>query len=354
MLGRSKKTKVNWEYITQRHPEIVEELKSLHNWDEIKSMIPEAENTGAPYLLSLQAVAAVIRELKIQRSQLGERIEVLTSKLDDLSVTHREHYNSIEKRLKELEERISNLEQRTIFIDSVEAVIPRMNELEEKLEKLPTELYKRLEDTYSKKLEEELRKILNEKADEIKKELEQETLTVGVELAKTLRDIQDHYETLVRENLKLKDLAKENDSLKKQLIEKEKELEELRKRLVMMEEMSKKVEALAEKISTYETRLKYMRRTEKQLLELTGAKDVSSAIEILKKDFIPRSKVEKTLKEVKATVAEIEILKEENDRLKRENEKLKDALKTLLQEMNGKDKKERDSDESLLFEKSEL
>ncbi|MBP1910931.1 coiled-coil domain-containing protein [Thermococcus stetteri] len=354
MLGRTKKNKVDWEYIVQNHPEIIEELKSLHNWDEIKSIIPEVENTGAHYLISLQAIAAVIRELKIQRGQLGERIEVLTSKLDDLSTTQREQYNSIEKRLKELEDRITNLEQRTIFIDSIEAVIPRMNDLEERLEKLPVELYKRLEESYSKKLEEELQDMLAEKVEEIKRELEQETLSVGVDLARTLRGLQEHYEKLVEENIRLKSLGKENDVLKKQLIEKEREIEELRKRLALMEEMAKKVETLAEKVNAYEAKLKQMKTVEKQLSELTGAKDVSSAIEILKKEFIPRSKVERTLKEIKAAVAEIDVLKEENERLKRENEKLKEALKTLLQEMSEKSSEKATPEESFLLEKGEF
>ncbi|WP_231855802.1 hypothetical protein [Thermococcus peptonophilus] len=335
----------------QNHPEIIEELKSLYNWDEIKSIIPEAENLGAYHLISLQAIAAVVRELKIHRGQLGERIEILTSKLDDLSTAQRDQYTSLEKRLKELEGKISTLEQRTLFMDSIEAMIPRMNELEEKLERLPAELYKRLEEAYSQKLDEDMRKIVAEKVDELKRELEQETLSVGVELAKTLKEIQEHYERLVQENVRLKGLARENETLKRQLIEKERELEELRKRLALMDEMATRVEKLGEKINAYESQLKRMRVAEKQLLEITGAKDVSSALEVIKKDFIPRSKFERILGEVKAAVAAMDTLKEENERLRRENEKLKEALKMLLQERTAGENTEEGSS---LFEEEKL
>ncbi|BAD84222.1 hypothetical protein, conserved, containing leucine zipper motif [Thermococcus kodakarensis KOD1] len=350
MLGKSKGGKGDWDYIVQNHPEIIEELKSLHNWDEIKSIIPEAENLGAYHLISLQAIAALIRELKIQRGHLSERIERLSSNLDYFHSTQREQNTSFEKRLKELEDRISTLEQRTLFMDSVEAIIPRMNELEEKLEGLPAELYKRLEGAYSQKLDEEMRKIVAEKVEELKKELEQETLSVGVELARTLKEIQEHYERLVQENVKLKGLARENEALKRELLEKERELEELRKRLALMDEMTMRVEKLGEKINAYEVQLRKMKAVEKQLLEITGARDVSSAIEIIKKEFIPRSKFEKILGEVKAAVAEMDVLKEENERLRRENEKLKDALKMLLQERTSSENTEQ---ESLLLKEEE-
>ncbi|WP_297062061.1 hypothetical protein [Thermococcus sp.] len=332
MLKKSSKGRLTWDYIRNRHSEVIEELKTLRNWDGVKSAIPESETIGDYSLLALEAISAVIRELRIERSFLSERIENLSRKIEELGTSHRELSYSVDKRLRELEGRISELEQRTLFLEGVEAIVPRMNELEEKLDYLPAELFKRIEETYGKKADEHLRKLVEKRVEELREELKREVFGISVDLTKALRELQGHYEELVEENVRLRSLAKENEKLRKKLMERERELEELKKRLAVFQEMTKRVDALSEKIGKYEEKLKEIRTIEKELLSLTGARDALSAIEVIKSEFIPKSKFEKTLAEIKSLLAEAESLKDENERLKRENEKLKEALKTLLQE----------------------
>ncbi|WP_297535350.1 hypothetical protein [Thermococcus sp.] len=332
MLKKSQKDRLTWDYIKSRHSEIIGELRTLRNWNEVKSTIPESENLGDYSLLALESVAAVIRELRLETSRLGERIELLSRKLEDLGTSHRELSYSTEKKFRELENRIAELEQRTLFLNSLEYVVPRINELEEKLERLPAQLFARLEESYGKKTEDVIRSLVEERIEALKEELKRDVLGVSVELARALRELQEHYEELVRENVELKRKARENDVLKRKLSEKEKEVESLRKRLSSLQEVAERVESLSEKMKRYETALKTLREVEAQLRELTGESNVFSAIEAIKRQFVPKSKLERAVNEIKGMLAEVESLREENAKLRAENEKLRETLKALLGE----------------------
>jgi len=332
MLKKSKKQKITWDYIRERHPGVSDELKTLRDWDSVKSTIPESESIGDYSLLALEAVAATIRELRIDREILVERIEVLNRKLEELSSSHKESTHSLEKRIKELDDRLTELEQRTLFLDSVEMLVPRLTEIEERTERLPAEVLRRVEEHYSKRMDEFIRAYVEERLKSFEEALKKNVFGVSEDLSKTLLKIQQHYEELVAENVRLRSAVKEREELKKALVEKEREIGELRHKLAALKEMSKRVNSLSSRLSDYEAKLAEMNRIQNELAALTGSKDISEALNILKTQFVPKSKFESALREVKGILSEIEEVRQENARLRAENEKLKEALKTLLQE----------------------
>ncbi|ACJ16695.1 hypothetical protein, conserved [Thermococcus onnurineus NA1] len=332
MLKRSKKQGIGWDYIKERHPEVVDELKTLRDWDSVKSAIPESETIRDYSVLALEAVAATIRELRIDREMLAERIEILNRKFEELSSSHKESTHSLEKRIKELEDQLAELEQRTLFLDSVEMLVPRLNEIDERMERLSAEILRRVEEHYSKRMDDFIRTYIEERLKSFEGELKRSIFGVSVDLSETLLRIQQHYEELVAENVRLRSVVKEREELKRALAEKEREIEELKRKLAVLREMSKRVNTLSKRLSDYEAKLAEMSRIQKELAALTGTRDVDEALNILKTQFIPKSKFESTLREVKGILSEIEEIRQENARLRIENEKLKEVLKTLFQE----------------------
>jgi regulator of replication initiation timing len=190
----------------------------------------------------------------------------------------------------------------------------------------------RVEERYGRRMDEFMRSALEERLKSFEEELKKSIFGVSVDLSETLLKIQRHYEELVAENVRLRSAVKENTELKKALVEKEREIEELRRKLAALKEMSKRVDSLSKRVSDYEAKISEMNRIKKELMSLTGTNSVDEAIRALRTQFIPKSKFESTLREVKNVLGEIEELRQENARLRTENEKLKDALKTLLQE----------------------
>ncbi len=286
MLKKSKRPGINWEYIKAHHPGIIDEFKTLPDWDRVKSSIPESEDIGDYSLLALEAIAATIRELRISREMLAERIETLNGKFDELSTSHRETTHSMDKRIKELESKLTELERRTLFLDSVESLVPKLNEMEERMERLSGgEILRRVEEHYSKRMDDFIRAYVEDRLKEFEEELKRSTLGgVSVDLSKTLLEIQRHYEELVVENVRLRSAAKELEDLKKELAEREREIQDLKRKLAAYKETSKRINALSRRISDYEAKLTEMDRVRKELLSLTGgAKDVDGgALTILK------------------------------------------------------------------------
>lgn len=340
MLKKSKKQGLSWDYIRDRHSSAIDELKTLRDWDSVKSAIPESEHLGDYSLLALEAVAATIRELRLDRSMLAERIEVLSKKFEDLSTTNKNDIMALEKRIKELEDHISEIEQRTLFLDSVEMFVPRISEIEERLQTLPGELTRRMEERYGKRIDEYLQKELEGRLSEFEEKLKKDIFGVSVDLSETLLRIQQHYEELVEENVRLRSIAAERDELRKALVEKEREIEELKSKLAALEEMSKRVDALSKRLSEYEARASQLAFVRKHLTAITGKKDLKEAIKVLRTQFVPKSELESTLSEVKGMLAQIDEIRRENERLRIENEKLKEALRTLLQERLEAEKSE--------------
>ncbi len=332
MLKKSKKQGLSWDYLRDRHSSAIDELKTLRDWDSVKSAIPESEHLGDYSILALEAVAAAIRELRLDRNMLAERIEVLSRKFEDLSTTHKNDITSLEKRIKELEDHISEIEQRTLFLDSVEMLIPRISEIEERFESLPTEITRRMEERYGRRIDEYLQKELEGRLKEFEEKLKKDIFGVSVNLAETLLSIQRHYEELVEENARLRSAAAERDELRKALVEKEREMEELKSKLAALEEMSKRVDALSKRLSEYEARASQLALVRKHLTAITGKKDLNEALKVLRTQFVPKSELESTLSEVKGMLAQMDEVRRENERLRVENEKLKEALRTLLQE----------------------
>ncbi len=332
MFGKKKRQGLSWEYIKSKHPEIIEELKTLRNWDTVRSAIPESESIGDYSLLSLEAIAALIMELRVEKEMLSERLDILGKKLEDLNTAHRSSTYSMEKRMNELEGSLADLEKRMIFLDSMENILPRMGELESRIERLPSEIMSQIEHIYGQKIDDYLNRYIEARLSEFEKRLKEDIFGVSVDLAETLRKIQERYEELVVENLELKKIRDENESLKKMLIEKEKEVEELRRQIRSLQELSKKVEELNSKVAGYRVKMETLRKLENELKRLTGSESVETALQIIRQQMEQKSKFEKALREVKVLLKDLEEIKEENQRLRNENERLRDALKMILQE----------------------
>jgi polyhydroxyalkanoate synthesis regulator protein len=293
---------------------------------------PESETLGDYSLLSLEAIAALIMELRIEKELLSERLDVLTKKIDDLNTAHKNSTYSLEKKIESLEASLSELEKRMIFLDSVETIIPRMNEVETRIERLPSEIMSQVDSLYGDKIDAYLNEYLEGRLKEFEKKLKEDIFGVSVNLAETLQKIQERYEELIIENMHLKKLQSENEKLRKELLEREKEVEELRRQVNSLRDVSQKIDALSQKVAAYQAKLEQMKRLEEEIKNLAGVDDVNLAIQMIKKQLVQKSKFEKTLREVKILLKDLEEIKEENLRLRKENERLRDALKMMLQE----------------------
>ncbi|ASJ02578.1 hypothetical protein A3L09_04550 [Thermococcus profundus] len=321
------KSGITWDYLKERHPEILSELKTLREWDTVKSIVPESEKLDDYSLLALQALASLIREFHIERNILGERIEILNGKLEDLRTEVRESNSSLEKRIKALEDAIRDIQRKMLFVEGVSNLIPRINELEEKMEANQAELLARLEKRYAQLIEERVDEMINQRL----QEFERSILGISGDLAKTLREMQEKHETLVIENYRLK---KEVEPLKAALRARESEIAELRKKLARCNELNKKIDELQRRVKEYEERVGTLSPIEKELLEITGAPTPEGAIALVKRmksEYVPRSKLTPLLAEVKRLKSRIEELEDENRSLREKNEKLGQALKMLLE-----------------------
>ncbi|WP_145973191.1 hypothetical protein [Thermococcus barophilus] len=328
MFNRKKKANsVTWDYLRKKYPDVIEELKSLRNWDRVKSSIPEAESLSDYSILALHAIAALIRELRIERELLGERIEIINSKVESLKTESENNYKALQREIDNLKASIDRIEKRTIFLESVEKFVPKINELEEKLQKQQIEIANRIEELYLKQLTQKADEVINEKIKEFEHNLKRDIFGVSVDLAKILRELQEKYESAIKENIHLSEVIKEKDA----------RIKELTYKLSKLQETSKKIEELTKRIEEYEKSMNELSQLKKELAELTGIYDVEEAIKRLKEEFVPKSRIESIAKEVKNLMEAIEKLKNENEKLREENKKLKEAVKALLSKQEESD-----------------
>lgn len=315
---------INWDYLRERHVEILSELKTLRDWDSVKAVVPEAEELKDYSLLALQALAALIREFHIERSTIGERIERLEQNLDSTRTEMRERDSALEKRIKSLENTVEDLQRKMVLVEGVGSLIPRINELEERLQMGSPESVARIEKQYARLVEEKVNEILNKRLGEIEGKLFSSVLGASTELANSLRDIQERHERLVVENYELKRALKSRES----------EISELRKKLAECREMNRKIEELQRRVQEYERKAGKLSSAEKQLLEITGAGSLEEALLIVKRmksEYVPKSKVTPILEELKRLRAQVDELEYENKKLRERNEKLAEALKSLIE-----------------------
>ena len=323
---------ITWDYLRERHPEILSELKTLRDWDTVKAIIPEAEKLNDYSLFALQAIASFIKEFYIERGLLGERIETLSQKLEDTKTEMRERDSTLEKRINSLEKNLSDVQRKLLLVEGISNLLPRINELEEKLETNQAELLARLEKSYARLVEEKVNELVKRRI----RELESSILGISGDLARSLREIQERHEKLVIEN---HELRKQVETLRQSLKRKEKESEDLRKKLSSYDELNKRIEELQKRVREYEMRAGVLSRVETELLEITGAPNVEDALETvkrIKREYVPKSKVAPLLNELKRLQERLEEFERENRVLREKNEKLSQALKMLLErEENG-------------------
>ncbi len=318
---------VTWDYLRERHPEILSELKTLRDWDTVKAVVPEAEKLGDYSLFSLQALASFIKEFHIERGLLGERIEGLTQKLEDTRTEMRERDSALEKRIHVLEKGLDEVQRKTLLIEGISNLLPRINELEEKLEMNQAEILARFEKSYLRLIEEKVEELVNQRI----RELEGSILGVSGDLAKSLRELQERHEKLIIENYELR---RKVESLRGALRKKEGELAELRKKVSSYAELNRRIEELQRRVQEYEKKTGRLSKAERELLRLTGAGSLEEALEAvrrMKEEYVPKSKVAPLLSELKRLQERLEELERENAFLREKNEKLSQALKMLLE-----------------------
>ncbi|WP_048811269.1 GumC domain-containing protein [Thermococcus gammatolerans] len=318
---------VTWDYLRERHPEILSELKTLRDWDTVKAVVPEAEKLGDYSLFSLQALASFIKEFHIERGLLGERIEGLTQKLEDTRTEMRERDSALEKRIHVLEKGLNEVQRKTLLIEGISNLLPRINELEEKLEMNQAEILARFEKSYLRLIEEKVEELVNQRI----RELEGSILGVSGDLAKSLRELQERHEKLIIENYELR---RKVESLRGALRKKEGELAELRKKVSSYAELNRRIEELQRRVQEYEKKTGRLSKAERELLRLTGAGSLEEALEAvrrMKEEYVPKSKVAPLLSELKRLQERLEELERENAFLREKNEKLSQALKMLLE-----------------------
>jgi len=318
MFRKKKNTKwVSWEYIKERHSAILNELKSLSGWDNIKSSVVEAESLGDYSLVSLYAVTEVYRETRSQIEYLFEKVENIHSKLEAIRSENEEKLKQVEKDIKELKEKFEDLQRRTLFLSSIEKMIPRLTEL---LEAYPPELINKLEKTYEHKIDEKINQIAQEKLKLLEEDLKRGIFGVSVDLAKILKEVQGRYEKIIVENYTLREEVKE----------KELQIAELTQRLATLQKQLEIVNDLDKKLEKYRKLTEEFERMKEALIKITGINDVDRALEELK-EYVPKTKIKPLLDETKKLLAQIEDLKKENEYLKEENRRLENSLKKLLE-----------------------
>ncbi|EHR77525.1 hypothetical protein OCC_10479 [Thermococcus litoralis DSM 5473] len=310
---------ISWEYIKKRHSTIVNELKSLSGWDNIKASVVEAESLGEYSLVSLYVATEVYRETRSQIEYLSEKVESINSRLESIRSENAEKLKQVERDIKEIKEKLEELEKRTLFLGSIEKMIPRLTELEEKLEAYPSELITKLEKTYGHKINEEINQIVQERLKLIEEDLKRGIFGVSVDLAETLKEIQGKYEKIILENYTLREELKEKDL----------QIAELTQRLTTLQKQLEIVNDLDKKLEKYRKLAEEFRRMKESLIKITGIDDVDIALEELK-EYVPKTKIKPLLDETKRLLAQIEELKKENEQLREENRRLESSLKKLL------------------------
>ncbi|WP_048151264.1 hypothetical protein [Palaeococcus ferrophilus] len=324
MFGRKKRkdNALTWEYIKRRYPDVVEELKSLKDWEDVRASIVEAERKGDYSLVALHGVAAITRQERIDIEMLSERIEVLRSKLEGLRTDHDNAIKSLSKELESLKSELDDIQKRTLFLRNIEQMVPKINEIDERINRFEVEILSKMEGRLEGKVDEKVESIVEARMEELEERLKRGIFGVSVELAKTLEGIQGRYENLVRENV----------TLKEELKARQNEVKELNARIAKLQESLKKVDELSRRVSAYEASLRELTTIKERLAKITGKYDVNEALATLE-EFVPKARFEVLARELKAKLAEIESLTQENKKLKAENEKLKAALKDLLERM---------------------
>ncbi len=318
---------LSWDYLKERHLDIVSELKSLREWEAIKAAIPESENIKDYSLLALQSVAALTREFHTEKNLLNEKLHALEERLDDTRTEMRERDSALEKRIKNLESSMEDVQRKLLLVEGIGNMLPKISELEERLEAGNVQLSSKVEERYSRLIEE----LVDKRIRALEEELRGSVLGIGAELAKSLREMQERDERLAVENydlrMKLKRINSELDRVRE-------EAEKLRKRLEEYREMNRSIEDLHRRVQEYEKRLNSLSAMEKRLMQLTGAGSLEEALNIverMKSNCVPKSKVTPVLNELKRLQERVEELEAENGRLREKNEKLTEALKTLLE-----------------------
>ncbi|ASJ00462.1 V-type ATP synthase subunit I domain-containing protein [Thermococcus gorgonarius] len=320
---------ITWDYLRERHVEILSELKTLRDWDTVKAIIPEAEELRDYSLLSLQALAALIREFHIEKNALAEKIEKLKQNLDSTRTEMRERDSSLEKRIKSLEANVEELQRKMVLVEGVSSLIPRINELEERLQ-LGVPEPSKIERQYSKIIEEKVNEIVDRRISEIEGKLFSSLVGTTTELTNSVKGFLEKYEKLVVKN----------HELKKALEAREEEIRLLKEELEKYREMDRKVKELEKRVLEYEKRSGKLSTVEKRLLEITGAANLEEALSIIKNmksEYIPKSKVTPLIEELKKLRDKVEKLEEENRKLRDRNEKLAEALKSIIEKSTGEE-----------------
>ncbi len=317
---------VTWDYLRERHPEILSELKTLRDWDTVKAIVPEAEKLGDYSLFSLQVLASFIKEFHIERGILGERLETINKKLEDTRIEMRERSSTLEKRINSLEKDLKEVQRKVLLVEGIGNILPRINELEEKLEINQAEILARFEKSYMRLIEEKVEELVNERI----KELQGSALGSSGDLARFLGELQEKNEKLILENY---DLKRQVERLRGLLQKREREVADLKKKISDYNGLYKRIDELQKRLQEYEQRAEKLSKAEKELLRLTGANSLEEAVEAvrrMKEEYVPKSKVSPLISELRRLQERLEELENENSALREKNEKLAHALKMLL------------------------
>jgi len=182
MFGKKKSEGHSWEYIKRRYPDVVEELKLLRDWDSVKASIVEAESSGKYSIVALHAIAALRRETQIDLELLSERVEEFRSKLENMRAENEKSFKHMQKELENLKQMLDELDRRTLFMTNLERIIPRINEIEERLDSYPLEIAEKMEKKYAKEIEGKMEALIQERLKGVEEELQRRTMGVSVNL----------------------------------------------------------------------------------------------------------------------------------------------------------------------------
>ncbi|BAA29632.1 hypothetical protein [Pyrococcus horikoshii] len=308
MFRGKKEEGVNWAFLQEHYPDVVEGLKELREWDNVKNALADAERLEDYSILALAALVALKREVNIDLEELSERIYNVSNKLDSFKTETENNFKRIEKEINGIKEVVEELDRRTVVVANVEKVLPRVSELEERMLSFPIEVAESLEKRLIKSLEKKVEELVEEK--------------VGKANNINLKEFLDKYDSLVRENVELK----------RKLENRERIIRELRDKLAKMQESVKEVEEIEKKVSEYGKLAEDMKEVRVRLAKITGSYDLKEALRIIENNFIPKSRVEELAKSIKNLMKENEELRKENEKLKKDLERITQAVKTLVDE----------------------
>ncbi|MDK2869890.1 MAG: hypothetical protein PWP39_1125 [Pyrococcus sp.] len=312
MFRGKKEERVTWAFLQEHYPEIVEGLKELEEWENVRNALADSERLGDYSILALMSLVALEKKINLTIEELNERTYTLSSKIDSLKTDTENNFKRFEKEIEAIKNLIDELDRRTVVVTNIERVLPRISELEERMLSFPVEvaesLEKRLMNSLEKKIEELVEEKIREKSSSFNPEILKEFIT--------------KYDSLVRENIELK----------KRLENRERIIKELREKLSKMQESVKEVEEIEKKVSEYEKLAEEVKKIRARLAKITGSYDIKEALRIIENNYIPKSKVEELAKTIKNLIKENEELKKENEKLKKDFEKITQAVKMLMEE----------------------